>query len=268
MMNDASSQAARQTSGPAPSSDVPSSQRRGPASRTKAALCDTLERLSKDGAPDHEKRDEILPALYRHAVALAEESAASLPQVARDELVSTLGERAALGLGKLDLKAPPAQQAAYLDRVLHHALADACRAVDPLGRGPRTLRKRYEDLVEERAKQDGSMPAPSERSRILDEVASKCRPILKLIVSSGMSPEEAVTHSVRPTTPEWCGDPADTVSVAAARRQIARAIAEHPDQAVREYLFEVAAGMKAREPADFHRRLGPTLPALIASLAM
>jgi hypothetical protein len=231
-------------------------------------LCDTLERLSKDGAPDHEKRDEILPVLYRHAVALAEERASNLPQVARDELVSTLGERAAVGLGKLDLDAPPAQQAAYLDKLLHHALADACRSLDPLGRGPRTLRKHYEDILEEAAKKRGSMPSSAERSRILEEVASKCRPVLKLIVSSGMCPDEAVAYSTRPVPPEWCTDPADLISVAAARRQIAKAIANHPDEDVREYLFGVAAGMKASKPADFHRRLGPTLPALIASLAM
>jgi hypothetical protein len=106
---------------------------------TKRALCDTLEAVSRSGDPPARKRERILPHLYSHAMAVAKEKAQGLPAVARDELVSAVGERVAVALERLEMGAPPAQQATYLDRVLHHALADAGRSADPLGRGPRKL---------------------------------------------------------------------------------------------------------------------------------
>ena len=242
--------------------------RRPRSARTKRALCDLLEKLSFSEGPGDAKRAEILPYLYRHAVALAEERAANLPGAAHDELVSAVGERALVGLGKLDIDAPSAQQAAYLDRVLHHALADACRALDPLGRGPRVLRRSYEARVEAFAQTRGALPGTRELDRILDDVVGKRRPTLRLIVGTGMSPAEAVTRVARADEDNCAGDPAEAVAVAMARRQVAEAIARHPDQTVREYLAKVAAGLTARRPADFDRRLGPTLPTLIASLVL
>ena len=235
---------------------------------TKRALCDTLERLSFYDGPGDAKRAEILPDLYRHAVTLAEERAQSLPGTAHDELVSAVGERALIGLGKLDVDAPSAQQAAYLDRLLHHALADACRALDPLGRGPRVLRRRYEARVEAVTQASGALPGTCELDHILDDVVGTRRPTLRLIVGTGMGPAEAVTRVTRADEDNYGGDPAEAVAVAMARRQVAKAIAAHPDEAIREYLSKVAAGLAARRPADFHRRLGPTLPALIASLVL
>jgi hypothetical protein len=247
----------------------PSRRGRGPRSaRTKRALCDTLERLSFTGSPDDAKRDEILPVLYRHAVAMAEERAEELPGTVHNELISTLGERAVVGLKKLDIHAPPAQQAAYLDRLLHHALADACRNLDPLGRGPRALRRRYEARVEASAQARGALPGTPEQDRILDDVVGRGRPTLRLLVGTGMVPAEAVARVTRAGEPTRDNDPAETVVVAMARREIARAIARHPDRVVREYLFNVAAGLNAKKPTGFHQRLGPTLPALLASLVL
>lgn len=235
---------------------------------TKRALCDTVERLSLSDQPGDAKRAEILPDLYRHAVTLAEERAQNLPGVTHDELVSAVGERTVIGLAKLDMEAPPAQQAAYLDRLLHHALADACRNLDPLGRGPRALRRRYEAKVEAVTQTCGTLPGTPQLGRILDDVVGAGRPTLRLMVGAGMSPAEAVTRVTRADQENYGGDPAEAVALATARRQIASAIAAHPDPAVRVYLSKVATGLPARRPADFHRRLGHTLPTLIASLVM
>ena|GEM_PF-4302268 len=242
--------------------------RRPQSARTKRVLCDTLEHLASSGLPETAKRREVLPVLWRHAVALAKERAADLPGTAHDELVSTLGERVVTALDRLDLCAPPAQQAAYLDRLLHHALADAGRNLDPFGRGPRALRRRYEAALEDAAQARGALPTTSEQDQLLDDVVGGEHPVLRLIVGAGMGPDEAVAHVTRAGEPGPDDDPASTVVVTMARRQIARAIADHPDEAVREYLAKVAAGLKARRPTNFHRRLGPALPALVASLVI
>lgn len=169
---------------------------------------------------------------------------------------------------RLDICTPPAQQAAYLDRLLHHAPSDACRNLDPLGRGPRALRRRYEAALEEAAQNGGALPTTPEQDRILDDVVGKGRPMLRLLVGTGMGPAEAVARATRADEPALDEDPASTVMVAMARRQIARAIADHPDEAVREYLLKVAAGLKVRKPTNFHSRLGSTLPALVSSLVL
>lgn len=233
---------------------------------TKRQLCDTVEALSLSGKPDDERRAELLPAVYRHAIALAEERAAGLPGLARDELVSTLGERVTVALRRLDLGTPPAQQAAYLDRLLHHALADACRSLDPLGRGPRALRRRYQEALEERAQAIGSVPATPERNQILDEVVGQAPPALRLVVGHGMHPAGAAARVTGSDGAVERSHPGETVVTAMIRRKIAKVIAAHPDAAVREYLFKVAAGAAARRPADFDNRLGPTLPRLLAAL--
>ncbi|HLI31147.1 MAG TPA: hypothetical protein VKU89_00195, partial [Solirubrobacteraceae bacterium] len=204
---------------------------------------------------------------YEHALALAEERANALPGSARDELASTVGERVAVAMERLDMSLPPAQQATYLDRLLRHALADASRSLDPLGRGPRSLRRRYEAALEAKAQKDGRLPGSAEQERVLDELVGARQPALRLLVGAGMHPAEAVSHMTRAAEASTADDAGEVVATAMARRQIAKAIASHPDAAVREYLFKVAAGMSARKPADFRRRLGPALPALIASLA-
>lgn len=206
-----------------------------------------------------------MPVLWQHAQALAAERASGLPATAHDELVSSVGERVALAIGRLDWSAPPAQQAAYLDSQLHHALADAGRAADHLGRGPRALRRRYEARCEAMAQANGSLPALAERQEVLDDLVGTGKPVLRLLVGQGMSPEEAV---VRVSSPghDLSEDPAEIVTLAATRRQVARAIAAHPDREVRKFLFNVAAGLSARRPRDFQRRLGPTLPQVIGAL--
>jgi hypothetical protein len=233
---------------------------------TKRALCDTLEALSSEEAPPAAKRAAVLPVLYVQALALAEERASGLPGSAHDELASSVGERAAIAIDRLDLALPPAQQATYLDRLLRHALADASRNLDPLGRGPRSLRRRYEAALEAKAQQDGHLPGTAEKDKVLDELVGNRQPTLRLLVGSGVHPAEAVVHVTRANETNAGDDTGEVVTTAMARRQIAKAIASHPDKGVREYLFKVATGMSARKPADFHRRLGPTLPALIASL--
>jgi len=233
---------------------------------TKRALCDTLEALSLEEASPQSKKEALLPVLYEHALALAEERASGLPGTARDELASTVGERVAIAIEKLDLALPPAQQATYLDRLLRHALADASRNLDPLGRGPRSLRRRYEAVLEAKAQQDGHLPGTADQERLLDELVGNKQPTLRLLVGAGMHPAEAVSHVTRADQTNPGDDAGELVATAMARRQIARAIASHPDKAVREYLFKVATGISARKPADFNRRLGPTLPSLIASL--
>jgi hypothetical protein len=234
---------------------------------TKRALCDTLEALSCSDDPPAQKRYQVLPDLYDHAMALATEKAQGLPGTARDELVSSLGERVAVALERLETEAPPAQQATYLDGVLRHALADAGRGVDPLGRGPRTMRRRYETTCEAVAQANGALPAQQERYEILDEIVGPGKPVLRLLVGQGMGPDEAAAHlggagSAQPD------DPAEQVARASVRHQIAKAIAAHPDRAVREYLFKVAAGLTARRPSDFHARLGRALPELIGDLLL
>lgn len=261
------------------------------AAWAKWRLCDTLERVSRAEAPDEDKRAEILPDLYRYGIALAEQRAAKLVGTDQDELVSTIGERIAVSLPKLDLNAPPAQQVTYLDGLLHHALTDACRALDPLGRGPRKLRRRYAAEVEAATVQAQGELHRSERDRILDDLAGTGGPALKLIVGTEMSPAEAIarvagdpspTHRPSRTSgtrrhqaavPSELGsaygdNPAETVVVAMAREQILKAIEARPGP-VREYLLKVLEGLPVgRKPANFNRRLGPTLPALIASLVM
>jgi hypothetical protein len=224
-----------------------------------------LEELSFSEAPAVAKRASVLPVLYDHALALAEQRATGLPGSARDELISTVGERVAIAIERLDLSLPPAQQATYLDRLLQHALADASRNLDPLGRGPRSLRRRYEAALEEKAQQDGRLPGAAEQAQVLDEIVGHEQPTLRLLVGAGMGPAEAVSHVTR-ADQAYASDAGEAATTALARHQIAKAIAAHPDKAVREYLFKVATGIAARKPADFHRRLGPDLPALIASL--
>ena len=216
--------------------------------------------------PDDTKRADILPYLYSHAIALAEERAEGLPGTAHDELISAVGERAVIGLQKLDAGAPPAQQATYLDRLLHHALVDACRKLDPLGRGPRALRRHYEARVEAVTQARGALPRTRELDQILDDVVGAGRPALRLLVGTGMGPAEAVEHLVG--NGDRGDDPGEAAVVAISRRHIAKAIAAHPDEEVRAYLFKVAQGLAARKPADFQHRLGPTLPALILSLVI
>jgi hypothetical protein len=234
---------------------------------TKRALCDALEALSSSSSLPTEKRRQALPHLYRHAVALAEERAVGLPGTAHDELVSTVGERVAIALERLDTGTPPAQQAAYLDGQLHHALADAGRNADPLGRGPRALRRHYEEACEAVAQANGALPASWERSEILDEVVGTGKPVLRLLVGQGVGPDEAAAR-LGGAGNARDDDPAEAVVLASVRHQVARAIASHPDRAVREYLFKVAAGLSARRPKDFHARLGPTLPGLIGDLLL
>lgn len=232
---------------------------------TKRVLCDTLEALFTDeGPPPDEKKRLVLPYVYRHAVALAEERSRGLPSAAHDELVSSVGERAAIVVQRLDTTVPPAQQATFIDGQLHHALADAGRAADPLGRGPRTLRRRFEAACEARAQSNGALPALAEREDVLDEIVGPEKPALRLLVGHGVTPDEAVAH-VSGRCEQEASDPGEAVVVAAARHQIAKAIAAHPDRGVREYLFKVAAGLTARRPADFQARLGPTIPALIGA---
>ena len=234
---------------------------------TKRALCNVLEALAGENVPPNEKHQKALPHLYRHAVALAEERSRWLPGTAHDELVSSVGERVVAALGRLDWSTPPAQQATFLDGQIHHALADAGRAADRLGRGPRALRRRYEATCETMAQANGALPAFAAQQEVLDDLVGPAKPVLRLLVGQGMAPEEAVarTSSIGHSASE---DPAEVVATASAQRQIAKAIAAHPDQAVREYLFRVATGLSARRPRDFHARLGPTIPELISSLLL
>lgn len=242
------------------------SKRKSPKA-TKRALCDILEVLSKESAPPDEHRRRVLPVLWQHAKALTEERAQGLPPSARDEIVSTAGERVTVALQRLDLSAPPAQQATFLDAQLHHALADAGRASDPLGRGPRTLRRRYEATCEALAQAHGAMPALAERQEVLDELVGPDKPVLRLLVGQGMSPDVAVAY-VDNTVRAVADDPCEIVSKQAVRRQLAKAIADHPDREVRQFLFSVAAGISTRQPRNFYSRLGPALPQVIGSLLL
>ena len=232
----------------------------------KRRLCDVVEEMSCSDLDDETKLERILPPLHRYAEALSEERAAELPGTTFDELVSTLGERCVSALERLDLRMPPAQQVTYLHSTLQYALADACRNLDPLGRGPRRLRRRLEAVVDAHASAHGTPPDVAERERMLGEVVGDgAKPTLRLLVGYGMTPAEAVRCMTEPAAVE---DPADTVVASLVRRQIAQAVASHPDRAVREYLYKVAAGISARRPADFRGRLGPTLPALLAALLL
>lgn len=233
---------------------------------TKHALCDALEEVSASGDPPERKRDRVLPHLYKHAVTLAEEKAVGLAPTAREDLVSAVGERAATALERLETEAPPAQQAAYLDRVLHHALADAGRSADPLGRGPRRLRRQYEARCEAASRSCGGAVPKQAQDEILDEIVGQGKPALRLMVGHGMPPGEAA--ACLGSGGDQARDPAETVVLASVRHQVARAIAAHPDPAVREYLFMVAAGLSAKRPKHFHARLGPALPELIGDLLM
>lgn len=250
-----SDQASRQTR--------PSRTRSSPAKRR---LCDVVEEMSLLDLSAAEKRERILPALHGYAQALAEQRAANLPGTTIDELVSTLGERCAAASRQLDLDAPPARQVTYLDSVLRHGLADACRNLDPLGRGPRRLRRRFEAAVEDHFDGHRALPSVKDRSSMLDTVVgSDAKPALKLLVGHGMSPDEAAGHMADSSPAD---DPGDMVAAKLLRRQIAKAIEAHPDRAIREYLFKVADGINARQPDRFHDRLGPTLPALLAELLL
>lgn len=242
---------------------------RGPRSgSTKRVLADTVEALSGSRMdPDH-KREVLLPVVYRHARTLAEERAATLPGTAHDELVSEAGERAAVALRRLDLDSPPAQQVAYVDRLLRHAVSDACRTLDPLGRGPRGLRRQFESAMEERAQRSGSEPGQVERDAVLDRVVGTGRPVLRMIVGHGMTPDTSVAAFAGAGAPGDSADPAEITVLNMARSRINIAIDSHPDPEVREYLSKVADGLRARRPSNFHRRLGPTLPQLLASLLL
>jgi len=226
-----------------------------------------VEEASKAPVGDDEKLEAILPALLAYARSLAERRDAQLPGSTLDELTSTLGERCALAVGRLDLTAPPAQQVTYLDSALRHALADACRNLDPLGRGPRKLRQHYEAALEAHVGTNREIPDAAKRARILDEVVGEdAKPALRLLVGHGMTPSEAVGQiTTAPLTQE---DPAELVVARAARRQIAEAIASHPDDTIRDYLYKVASGVSTRRPAAFRTRLGPTLPALLSALLL
>lgn len=233
--------------------------------KAKRRLCDVVEEMSYSDRDDHEKLEAILPALLAYARALAEGRDARLAGTTLDELVSTLGERCAVAVRRLDLSAPPARQVTYLDSALRHGLADACRNLDPLGRGVRTLRRIYEAKFESHVEVNKAIPGPRQQARLLDDVVGEdAKPALRLLVGQGISPSEAAGHIVPLATPE---DPAEVVIAKSARRQIAAAIASHPDD-VRDYLYKVAAGVSARRPAGFHARLGPTLPALLSSLLL
>ena len=224
-----------------------------------------MEEASIAPVGDGEKLEAILPALLAYARALAEQRDAELPGSTLDELVSTLGERCAIAVGRLDLSARPAQQVTYLDSTLRHGLADACRNLDPLGRGPRQLRRHYEAALEAHVDANREIPDHASRTRILDDVVGDdAKPALRLLVGHGMTPSEAVGQIT--TAPLAGEDPAELVIAKTVRRRIAEAIASHPDDDVRDYLYKVAAGVSARRPVAFRTRLGPTLPALLSSL--
>jgi hypothetical protein len=106
--------------------------------------------------------------------------------------------------------------------------------------------------------------ALAEREDVLDEIVGPEKPALRLLVGHGVTPDEAVAH-VSSRCEQETSDPGEAVVVAAARHQIAQAIAAHPDRGIREYLFKVAAGLAARRPANFQARLGSTIPALIGA---
>lgn len=243
-----------------------SSPRRQHWSRAKRRLCDVIEEMSCSDLEPEKKLEEILPVLLAYARALAEGRDADLAGETLDELVSTLGERCALVAGRLDLSAPPAQQVTYLDSALRHGLADACRNLDPLGRGPRKLRRIFEAELEVHVECNGESPSPQQQSKMLDDVVGEgAKPALRLLVGHGMPPAEAAWRISPSSAPE---DPAETVVAKTIRSQIAAAIASHPDRDVRDYLYKVAAGVAARRPAGFHSRLGPALPALLSSLLL
>lgn len=242
-----------------------SSVRRQHWSKAKRRLCDVIEEVSTASVGDDEKLEVILPALLAYARALAEQRDTELPGSTLDELVSTLGERCAVAVGRLDLTAPPAQQVTYLDSTLRHGLADACRNLDPLGRGPRQLRQHYEAALEAHVDANREIPDHARRSRILDDVVGDgAKPALRLLVGHGMTPSEAVGRVT--AAPLGGEDPAEVVVAEAVRARIAEAIASHPDDDVRDYLYKVAAGVSVRRPVGFYDRLGPTLPALLSSL--
>jgi hypothetical protein len=228
---------------------------------TKRVLADAVEAASGSGASYTSKRSALVKVLFAHAKMLASERAAGLPVSVHDDLVSGLGERVAVALDRLDLDAPPAQQVAYLDGQLHHALIDACRAVDPLGRGPRTLRKAYESAWEEAAQRNGAEPDVSQRDALLDEVVQGGSPVLRAIVSYGTSAENHMTTA----SPSGACDASEQVIAGLMRTEVEGVISAHPDPEVKEYLIKVAAGERVRRPANFHRRLGPTLPQVLDS---
>jgi len=243
-----------------------SSDRRQHWPSAKRRLCDVVEEMSLSGLDDERKLEAILPVLLGYARALAEGRDADLAGSTLDELVSTLGERCALAVARLDLSALPAQQVTYLDSALRHGLADACRNLDPLGRGPRKLRRLYEAELDTHVEASGEVPGVRLQARMLDGVVGgDAKPALRLLVGHGMTPAEAAWCVTPSASSE---DPAETVVAETARRQIAAVIATHPDDDVRDYLYKVAAGVSARRPPGFRDRLGSTLPALLSSLLL
>lgn len=232
---------------------------------TKRRLADAIEAASLSSAEPSAKRETLVDVVYNHARMLASERAASLPNMVHDDLISEVGERTALALARLDLDAPPAQQVAYLDGQLRHALADACRAVDPLGRGPRALRKRFESAWDEAAQRWGREPSHSEQEAILEELVGTKSPVLRMIVGHGVTPAAGVAaYSGEGRDGE---DISERVASDLARAEIAEAVTSHPDPEIGEYLAKVASGERARRPSNFHRRLGPTLSQVVAAHA-
>lgn len=235
------------------------------SSSTKRRLADAVEAASQSQDDPDSKRAGLVEVLYQHAEMLASERAVGLPAMVHDDLVSGVGERVAVALARLDLDAPPAQQVAYLDGQIHHALADACRAVDPLGRGSRTLRKSFELSWEEAAQRLGAEPGGSVRETILDQLVDGCSSVLRSVVGYGISPERSAAVHAGDAVVD--ADISGQVVVNLGRTQLLEAVAAHPDPDVREYLVKVAAGERARRPPNFHRRLGPTVPQILAAYA-
>lgn len=239
-------------------------RRRPKSASTKRRLADAVEAAAASSAEAASKRDALVEAVYAHAKMLASERAAVLPGSVHDDLVSEMGERTTVALSRLDLEAPPAQQVAYLDSQLRHALADACRAVDPLGRGPRALRKRFESVWEEAAQRWGREPDHADREAMLDDlVGSGASPVLRTIVGHADSPTAGLVAHLGPGHPG--ADPAEAASAAMGRAEVASVVAAHPDTEIRDYLAKVAMGAAARKPSNFHRRLGPTLPQVLSA---
>lgn len=239
--------------------------RRPRSASTKRRLADAVEAASLSSAEPSTKREALVEVVYEHAKTLASERAATLPGSIHDDLVSEMGERTTIALARLDLNAPPAQQVAYLDSQLRHALADACRAVDPLGRGPRTLRKRFESAWDEAAQRWGREPDTAEREAMLEDLVGVKNPVLRMMVGHAVTPAVGVAAYLREDRDG--GDPSERVASNLARAEIAKALASHPDAEIKEYLAKVAVGVRAKRPSNFHRRLGPTLPQVIDACA-